>query len=339
MYQPSLPFFRSVVHAGLKSIKTEPIKSSSTPAAVYRLWLENSDDKAPRSVIVKRISQHWPEDDQGDRREMSFYAHLLPKLDIPQPHIYYAGKEPETGQRLVIMEDLHQSHRFPRPTHIWSQVEIEQILRTYARLHAAGESVLAAEGELDWLFARHEKRLQETAQALPGLVEKLMAEQHLPPLANFETLLDRTLRLADHYSDQPVTVLHNDVYPPNCGLATKASGDVILLDWEMAGYGLAEMDLGFMFLQPFGSHRELDRQAAMDCYWDERQRLAGYRPDQEERRRRQWYADALWALWLIPVAYRMFERPFPPGCPPRIYWQSMIGVLGRRLEDLCREAE
>ncbi len=339
MYQPSLSFFRSVIHPGLKKITVESIKSSSTPATVYRLRLESDGRGGPRSLIVKRIDQNWPDDPQGHRREMRFYASLLPKLDMPQPRVYYAGQEPETGQGLVIMADLSHSHYFPQPEHVWKQAEIEQILRTYARLHAAGEAALAAEEDLDWLFDRHEKRLRETAETLPDMVEAMAAGHHLPLLANFETLLAETLRLAAHFADQRPTVLHNDVYPPNCGLATAADGKAVLMDWEMVGYGLAEMDLGFMFLQPYGSHRELDRQAALRCYWAERQRLEGRRPGEEERQLRQWYADALWALWLVPVAHKMvIERPFPPDSPPSVYWRAMIGVLGRRLEDLCREA-
>ena len=103
------------------------------------------------------------------------------------------------------------------------------------------------------------------------------------------------------------------------------------MDWEMVGRGLAELDLAFMFLQPFGSHRKLDRAAALAFYWRERERIEQPMVSAGERDRRQRYADALWALWLIPVAHKMAHYPFPPASPPRIYWESMFAVLADRL--------
>jgi Ser/Thr protein kinase RdoA (MazF antagonist) len=229
------------------------------------------------------------------------------------------------------MADFGQSHRFPSPSHRWTPEEIKSILDTYARLHAGGQRCLKAGDKPDWLVARHEERLFETVGDLPDMVKRLSDQGIWPLIPNFESLLDRALREAELLADHPVTILHNDVYPPNCGIPTGGDGEAILVDWDMVGMGLAEMDLAFMFLQPFGSHRQLDRQAALNHYWHRRSQLDGHHPSKTERQFRQRYADALWALWLIPVAHRMASSSFPTGSPPQIYWDSMFGVLGERL--------
>ena len=338
MDAPPLTFLRSVVSPSIKQVAAELIKHSSTPAVVYRLWLECENGQGPPSLVVKRIEAGWPDDPRGHEREVRFYRRLLPQLDIPHPHVYYAGPEPGSSAHLVMMEDVAHTHHFPSKVHVWTQTEIEQILHAYARLHASGLNCWPAEEELDWLMDRHEKRLFETAGELPGMVEAIVDRGIWTRMPGFGRLLDRMLRDAEVLASHPVTVLHNDVYPPNCGLPVSGDGNVILIDWDMVSYGLAEMDLAFMFMQPFGGHQQLDREVALAHYWRRRQEIDGRRRSKAELKARQWYADALWALWLIPVAFRMAESPFPPGSSPRIYWDSMFGVLGRRLQILSHEA-
>lgn len=334
MYEPSLSLLRSAVSSDIRTVTAEPIKRSSTPAATYRLWLDSVGTQAPRSVLIKRIDDDWPDDPLGHEREVLFYQLLLPRLGITHPHIFYAGPEPDSSHLVVIMEDVSESHRFPPPDHVWNQSEIEMILKAYARLHENGQYALPSSEERDWMTDRHEKRLYETAEKLPQMVEALVAGDIWPEMPGFDRLLEQTLHEAQMFSNHPVTVLHNDVYPPNCGLPLTETGDVILLDWEMVGWGLEELDLAFMFLQPYRSHKELDRKETIFYYWRERQRLGNPGRSSTERQRRQRYADALWSLWLIPVAYRMAESPYPVGSTPRIYWHSMFKVLGKRLQHL-----
>lgn len=336
-YTPSLNLLRKAVNPSIQQVTAELIKRSSTPANVYRLWLERDGVQDRRSLVVKRIENGWPEDPAGHKREVGFYRRLLPQLDIPHPHIYYAGPEPGTSAHLVIMEDISATHRFPSPQHIWTQAEIQQILQTYARLHSSGQQCARLNQESDWLMERHEKRLFKTAGDLPGMVEALVTKGIWPKMPGFSSLLERTLREAKLLAEWPITVLHGDVFPPNCSLPFAREDEVILVDWDMVSFGLAEMDLAFMFMQPFNSHRQLNRQETLDYYWNRRQQLDGRRSSQAELEMRQRYADTLWALRLIPVAYQMSLSPFPPDSAPQIYWNSMFGVLGARLHTLSDE--
>jgi thiamine kinase-like enzyme len=337
MYAPSLNLLRTTVSSSIQHTTVELIKHSSTPAVVYRLRLERESEQRTLSLVVKRIKDGWPEDPEGHKREVCFYRHLLPQLDIPHPHIYYAGSEPDTSAHLVIMEDVSLTHRFPAPQHTWTQTEIKQILRTYARLHTSGQDHSLVEEESAWLMDRYEKRLFETSGDVPYMVEALVAKGVWPKMPGFGSLLEQTLRNAELFSEQPVTVLHGDVFPPNCSLPLAGEDEVILVDWDMVSFGLAEMDLAFMFMQPFNSHRLVNRREALAYYWHRRQMLGGKQRSKAERKLRQQYADALWALRLVPVAYRMSMSPFPLGSAPRNYWDSMFSVLGACLHELSHE--
>jgi hypothetical protein len=96
------------------------------------------------------------------------------------------------------------------------------------------------------------------------------------------------------------------------------------------------MDLAFMFIQPFRAHRLLDKRRVLDAYWAARQALEGRAPERPERESRQFYADSLWGLWLLPVAYRMAVDPPPAGSEAAVYWQGMFRVLHGHLRGLSR---
>lgn len=332
---PSLDFLRQVIAPDIGAVTAEIVKVSASPSVIYRLRLARTGANDGFSLIAKRIAPDWPDDPGGHERECRFYQCLRPHLDLPWPHVYYAGSEPDSDHHVVIMADVAGQYRFPPPAYVWTQAEIRCILRAYACLHSQGERCLPPPAERGWLMARHEERLRARAHELPSMVATLVERGIWRPLPTFPRLLEQTLINAARVGSEPLTLLHNDVYPPNLGLpADLAQGNALLVDWEMLGWGLAEMDLAFMFLQPFRSHRNLDRAAVLDYYWAQRQKLEGKQPAAVVRQSIQRYADTLWALWLIPVAHRMALSPYPPGSAPRIYWDSMFGVLEERLQQL-----
>ena len=338
-YSPSLDFLRQVIAPDVGEVTARIIKVSASPSVIYRLTLERAGARDIFSVIAKRIAPGWPDDPHGQERECRFYRCLPPCLDLPQPHVYYAGVEPGTNHCIILMADVAEQYRFPPPTHVWTEAEIRPILRTYARLHVQGERCLPPATERGWLIARHEERVRSRADELPQMVATLVERGIWRPLPRFPRLLKQSLADIGRLAGESATLLHNDVYPPNLALpADLARDDALLVDWEMLGWGLAQMDLAFMFLQPFRSHRNLDRGAALDYYWAQRQKLQGRQPTAVAQRTIQRHADALWALWLIPVAYRMALSPYPAGSSPRTYWDSMFGVLEERVQQLCHDA-
>jgi Ser/Thr protein kinase RdoA (MazF antagonist) len=227
------------------------------------------------------------------------------------------------------MEAL-QGYRNPVRTHRWTPAEAACFVRAYARLHLSGSP--AGYREYPWLFQIragefHSGRTQE-------LAGELIRTGAWAPLPGLDRLVEWVCDAGPALDRLPASYLHGDVFPPNISLPQDLSEEAVLIDWDMAGFGLAEMDLAFMFLQPFDSAASLDRELVLAQYWRERESLEGRIPTQDDRRLRQRYADALWGLYLVQVAHRSVFDPFPAESPAFEYWESMRGVLHRWLRRL-----
>lgn len=327
-----LTLLQQAIHPEITGANWQRIKTSASPAMVYRVSISLSNGaSAPATFVHKQILPDWPQDPNGADREVYFYSALAPQLDIRLPKVYLAGANPVTRERIIFLEAL-EDYRFPAENHRWTTQESECFLRTYARLHASANSNRLQNLDEDWLMARHETRL-DPGELIHQAAE--LAERGLWRAHPVERLVDWVENRAKDIQQLPVTLLHNDVFPPNIGLPLDLCGDAVLVDWEMAGIGLPEMDLAFMFTQPYRSHAGLDRQKALEYYWEQRLALEGTIPPLQTRRVRQFYADAVWVLWLIPVAYRMARDPHSKGQAPYRYWTSFLAVLNEKLQALC----
>jgi len=312
------------------------LKRSAGPSIVYRLRVADQAGKS-RTLIAKRAAAGREGDPVDHQREARFLRLLAEaEFDIPRPYTYYAGPMAASGDWLAVVEDVSAAYRFPDATQPWSMDGLRPVLAAYAAFHARGTAALAALGDREWLFPPYQGRVEAVAAEMPALVESLVAAGIWQPLPAFGTLLERTLRELEATPGWGATLVHNDVTPANAGLPRSGQGLAMLIDWEMVGSAPAELDLAYMFLQPFDNACGVDRQAALDCYWDARRTLEGRVASPAERAATQRRADALLALWLVPVAARRLLTPFPAGSSGRVYWDSMSGVLERRLRELCR---
>jgi hypothetical protein len=334
MYTPSVTLFRQLIGPHVRHCRARLVKVSASPSRVYRIRLTYADGRAgPPTVMVKVIARAWPDDPHGGGRERRFYTQVLPRLDVPRPEVYAVMMDEARAHHLIVTEDLARGYVFHPPAHAWTPEEARRVLRTYARFHVAGRAALP--DERAWLLPRYEARVREADIA--GMAEELRREGVWGPLPRLPRLLARTVDEIRRLADQPVTLLHNDVSPANVGLPRDRRGDGVLVDWEMVGWGLPELDLAYMFTQPFRSAEGLDRARTLASYWDHRRALEGTIPSPAERRARQRHADAVLALWLVPVARRVAAHPFPAGSAPSRYWGSMFEVLYQRLRELSRD--
>lgn len=334
-----LPLLQRVVHPRITRCNSLLIKISSSPARVYRLQIDDmAGDAGAATFILKVIAPEWPDDPAGADREWRFYSALHPRLALSRPHIWFAGIEPICGQRVVLMEDIGPDYRFFAPQHRWTEPEARCLLRAYARLHSHGERCLPAADQRDWLYRISLFAMPWRTTDLAALAHDLASKGVWPPLPRLEHLIRTVFAALPAFTAGPATLLHNDVTPANAALPHDLSrGEAILYDWEMVGWGRAELDLAFLFTQPFGSERNLPKQAVLAYYWQQRYLLDGIRPSAEECEAAQRQAEALWALSLIPVAHRMASHPHPPDSAPALYWRSMHPVVAARLQYLISE--
>lgn len=258
------------------------------------------------------------------------YAELLPRLRIPRARALFSGVDAEAGWRVLLLEDLAPRYRFESHDHAWSPAELRCLLRAYARLHARGAPI-AADGAA-WLAPPLAPPAPAEAERL---ADELAAAGLLSPLRGLGRRVEDIQAQAACLDARPATVLHNDAYPPNTAMPADLAGDAILVDWEMAGRGPAELDLAYLFLLPFGNARSLDRAGALACYWAQREALGEILPPADAREAAQRLADARTALAFLPLARRAASAPYPPGTPARAYWDAMFPALDGRLRDLC----
>lgn len=327
-----LPLLRETVGRGVLGVASRPFKHSANGSTVHRLAVDTA--AGPLLLIAKRTAATWDGDDTGPAREATFLRLLADRLGIPQPRVYFAG--PYRDGWLTLVEDVSDSYTFAAAEHAWTMDELRPVLAAYAAFHTNGRHALRTLQDRGWLFPPYRERLLATAADLPAMVEALSAAGVWTPLQGFSRLVEQTL--SDLEGDTAGdTLLHNDVTPANAGLPHIGDGLALLVDWEMIGSGPAELDLAYMFMQPFDNTRAIDRAAALDEYWEHRRVIEGGIPSPAARARAQHQADALLALWLVPVAHRRLLSPFPEGTAARAYWDAMSAVLERRLDELCRE--
>jgi hypothetical protein len=281
---------------------------------------------------LKVIEPVWQHDPFGSNRELYYYQRIAPRLDIPKPEVYFCTLSEETNQRVILMGDLSISHYIPPSDHLWTRAELISVLRAYARFHTAARPVLPPLEQRSWLYTYPDEPMP-TAE-LEGMAAELHARGLFPPLPCLSNLAEYVSATQPSWNKLPVTLNHNDVYPSNAALPRLGGNEVILLDWDMVGWGPAEMDLAYLFLQPYRSNRSLTQLEALRIYWTERQRIEGMRLPEDTIQATQRLADARLALALLPVAYRAALQPYPPGSKAWRYWESMFGVLGERLTTL-----
>jgi hypothetical protein len=345
-FAPTLSWLHQTIDQRIAGFAIETVKAGPL-TAVSRVLLEYGGDHRGKggsyaaarpgvhSAIVKVIAPDWPDDPRGPDREQWFYARLASRLGLERPRIYYAGADPDTRCRVIAMEDLRDEYRLPPPAHHWSFAELRCVLRAYARLHQAGQACMDAADEPGALWRMALQQRAWRAEEIAALYDDLVRQGIWARRIAIGQLAERTLAGQRSLDGQPGTLLHHDVFPPNIALPSDPAGEAILLDWGMLGWGMAELDLAFLFMQPFGNTAGIDRLAALDYYWEQRRALGGSSPPTGERRALQRHADALWALSLIPVAHRTALHPDPNGSAEGAYWDAMFGVLGEHLARLC----
>lgn len=330
-----LSLARGVFGPRVSSVAAQTLKHSASPATVYRLVLSGLEtDGGPLTVIAKRTAIGWADDDHGPMREALFLRHLIGQVGIPHPRVYFAGPLDCGDGWLTLVEDVAPAYHFHTADHLWTAAELQPILTSYATFHRRGAAALSSQDTWEWLFPPYGARVVNTASELPGMIEGLTSAGIWQSLPGIGRLVDHTVRALES-ADWAETLVHNDVTPANAGLPRQGPGPALLVDWEMVGTGPAELDLAYMFMQPFDNARAVDRRAAQEWYWQRRRLVSGKIPTVAERARNQRLADAVLALWLIPVAHQRLLSPFPPGSTPRLYWDSMSRVLERRLRELC----
>lgn len=213
------------------------IKASSHPLEWLNVRLSSGEEL---QVVFKRLTgRHLG----ARQREVLVYRHLLPEVPLAAPRLYASVYDEEGGRYWLFLEALG-FRRIVRRTRGFAAAAL-----ILARLHATfhgREHELVEHGFLvdqqDWYYENilRDARRQLEGQTGPDLLER------------FDELNAGYGALAAELCAQPRTLVHGDVYGDNFILDPQ--GSVWGLDWELAGVGLAPLDLAHLMFA-WDSHR------------------------------------------------------------------------------------
>ena len=179
-------------------------------------------------------------------REVRFYKEFSPHRDVPAPTLYHADIDPDSGNFVIVLEDLGNLTHGDQETEP-SLGRVRRALHSLARMHASWwESPELADAH--WLLRWPD---EESARGAMGAFEgswRMFLERsdfHVP--AELENAGGEIAALmpevAAEMSRPPRTLLHGDFHPPNTFFNDPATGrEVVAVDWQVAAHGRCTFD-------------------------------------------------------------------------------------------------
>ena len=183
-------------------------------------------------------------------------AYQLPALRDMQP--VELGRFEADGQTALVLEDLGAIDGLDASGAIarWPTERIEQALQAAAAFHAA-----TVGRDFSWTILRPSTRtvaadtelwraiLTDAAERLPDVVPPATLARRLESIAT----IDQWHRAKD---TMPACLVHNDFNQRNVGF--RESGEVVVLDWELARVNTPQRDVAELLTFTLDSHTELD---------------------------------------------------------------------------------
>ncbi len=242
----------------------------------FQLAWEGDDGRAPASVIGK-----FPSDDPtsrgtgseqgGYRKEVEFYRQIAPTVDLRTPIIHAAEIDADTGDFVLLMEDLCESEQGDQLTGC-SVDEAALAMDQAARLHAPrwGDPKLAG---FDFLGGDPEVMavgLDQIYNAVwPGF-EKRYAGRLDPEVMALAERFRKTVGAWSHALDTPHTVTHGDFRLDNLLFGrTPSAPPLVVVDFQTAGRGYGAGDVSYFLggSLPIGARRA-EEERLVRLWWE-----------------------------------------------------------------------
>jgi thiamine kinase-like enzyme len=235
-----------------------------TGGGLYRYEIEYDafESKAPSSLIVKTspTDLELRELFKGfNQREAQFFSAAAPQY-LPIPNCYYASSNFETGESILLLEDL-KDYRVVDILTGCNRQEVELVITSMADIHAYWwqDARLKNFSGAEFLL---EIPFDELWAEYPQKVAELLPDFQLPPL-----LLDigrlavaKIDRIFNHLNETAViTCIHRDLHVDNILFGAE---DAIILDWQCVGRGRAAYDISYFMISsvPIHLRREIEQE-------------------------------------------------------------------------------
>lgn len=170
-------------------------------------------------------------------REVLFYQHLAPQLDVRVPACHGAFYDNGSGRCLLLLEDLSSETQLDLVEGIGPE-RTADVLGELAALHDQGMGFHDQAWMQDLRYEGRRDNLRRLIhRGWPRLCETC-ADIVDPELG--AGLGDRLEGLMQRMAELPQTVVHGDVKPDNLQVA---GNRIALLDWQAVGYGPPAWDV------------------------------------------------------------------------------------------------
>ncbi|MDP9463922.1 MAG: ecdysteroid 22-kinase family protein [Actinomycetota bacterium] len=216
-----------------------------------RLDLE-SDGSIPASMIAK-----LPSSDPTSRatgvglrnyeREVCFYREIAPTVDIRVARCYYADWNAETGDFVLLMEDLAPAVQGNQISGC-DRAQARTAVLELAKLHGPrwGDTAL---DDIEWLSRRTTDGSQQLAMLwamfLPGFMSSYGSYLSTEAAQVVQRFGERITAWIDE-RDPPSTVTHGDYRLDNLMFAGPAGGaPIAAVDWQTPGHGIGITDVSY----------------------------------------------------------------------------------------------
>jgi Phosphotransferase enzyme family len=236
----------------LRSLRIERIGGNAGIIGVlFRVQLEwGSNDSLPATVVVK-LTGNEPETVARVRRaferEITFYRELAGVCGARTPLIHWAGQDDASGVAAIVMEDLGRGTIYESGAAPVSA--LDAICRAMAAVHARwwNDAQLAS---FAWLVTDDAMARQlgpRIRQSLP--LARVWYERNFPALLPLAELLPDAMEGGLLANTGPRTLIHGDLGLKNTAFL---DGEVVLFDWQLAGWRTPGADLAELVKDGFG---------------------------------------------------------------------------------------
>ena len=215
---------------------------------------EDLDAVGPRSMIAKAPSLH-----QSTReamaasgvyeRELRFYERLAPSITLTVPRCYFNASDPETGDFVLLLEDLATTATSRQiPEDACSVEDADFAVRQLAKLHAAWWEAPALD-KLSWI-PNFNSRAEEVRDSFVRLWPVFLDRwgSFIPDSMHRigELIGEHIVYVKDYLSQSPRTLLHGDFRLDNMFFNEMGQTQALaLLDWQGYRRGMAAYDVAY----------------------------------------------------------------------------------------------
>ncbi len=227
---------------------------------------------APATIVAKfpalvEMNRDLARQYQVYQREARFFNEIKGSITaMPTPRAYYVDIEPETGDAVILLENLEGTRRVGDQLGSASPKEAGQLMTQIADLHAtwwgrAGEEALA------WVPAFDGPVWAMTAQTLPSLWPTYQQECGHLLMPGMASIIERTWEglpwLGRQLSRPPMTLVHGDYRLDNMFFPMTEGDPITIIDWQLMSRGRGSYDVAYFMSQSLDVEQRRETERAL----------------------------------------------------------------------------